>query len=109
MMHSQMMTNKNIVASIKNLEAQISQFSKKIVAQENAGMGFNDNIVDNPKNENRSAIRLRSKGVETSTRVSYEKKKSEEKLLSVEDRKKKGEKMIKMVMMRLKVGLFTNL
>lgn len=62
------------MASIKNSEAQIGQLSKKIAAHANSGRGFNGYIVENPKNENCSAIGLRSRLVETPTRVNNEKK-----------------------------------
>lgn len=87
-MQSQLITNKNIKVCIKNLEAQIGQLSKKIAAHANSRRGFNNNIIDNPGNENYSVVGLRSRVVEAPIRVSDEKKKSEEKLVSEDDRKK---------------------
>lgn len=52
--------NNKIWASIKNLEMQIGQISRKIVAQASSNRGFLGNIIDNFKNENCKAIDLRN-------------------------------------------------
>lgn len=65
MIHNQLTTNKNTNASIKNVEFQIGQLSRKIVAHANSNGGFNGNRMDNPKNENYCAIGLRSRMVST--------------------------------------------
>lgn len=43
--------SRNHDASIKNLETQIDQLSRKIVVLPSSSEGFTGNTIDNPKNE----------------------------------------------------------
>lgn len=53
--------NKNIEASIKNLEMQIGKLSRKMAAQASSSEGFISNTVDNSKNETCEVIEFRNK------------------------------------------------
>lgn len=74
----QITINQSIAASIKSLKMQVGHLFQQMEALANSEKRFNGNILDNPKNENCSAIGLRSISVGTATQACGQKKMSED-------------------------------
>lgn len=68
--------NKNIEASIKNLEMEIGQLSQQMTSQASSSGGFINNNIDSPTNETCKTIELRNRSVPSNPKVSEEKKES---------------------------------
>lgn len=71
---NQEIMSKNIGASIKNLKTKIGELSRQLAAHPRSSRGFGGNTIDNPKNENWKALKLRNRFVHSFLIVSGKRK-----------------------------------